>query len=191
MIASRLKGNIILGWLICYQVFPSGQVVFRFYYHLINLFEANVVPRAILQIKTFLPSSYRKRRVGFKVSWSLTIYFFVALHSCVCSCPKISRNGFLKKKVSFSAHFAINLFCLHNLKTETNYGATTHRACEWKNKTNFTSYSNCPRVLFDLAHKQCSGIAKGWFNCLTSKSKRRFLANDILLPWYYPHPYVR
>ena len=98
MIASRLKGNIILGWLICYQVFPSGQVVFRFYYHLINLFEANVVPRAILQIKTFLPSSYRKRRVGFKVSWSLTIYFFVALHSCVCSCPKISRNGFLKKK---------------------------------------------------------------------------------------------
>ena len=98
MIARRLKANIILGWLICYQVFPSDQVAFRFFYHLINPFEANVVPRAILQIKSFLPSSYRKRRVGFKVSWSLTIYFFVALHSCVCSCPKISRNGLLKKK---------------------------------------------------------------------------------------------
>ena len=107
---------------------------------------------------------------------------------------QLSKNitkWFSQKKVSFSAHFAINLFCLHNLKTETNYGATTHRACEWKNKTNFTSYSNWPRVLFDLAHKQCSGIAIGRFNCLTSKSKRRFLANDILLPWYYPHPYVR
>ena len=30
-------------------------------------------------------------------SWSLTIYFIVALHSCVCNCPKISRNFFLKK----------------------------------------------------------------------------------------------
>ena len=30
-------------------------------------------------------------------SWSLTIYFIVALHSCVCNCPKISRNVFLKK----------------------------------------------------------------------------------------------
>ena len=138
MIASRLKGNIILGWLICYQVFPSGQVVFRFYYHLINLFEANVVPRAILQIKTFLPSSYRKRRVGFKVSWSLTIYFFVALHSCVCSWPKISPNVFFKKHF-FSAHFASTCFVCMTWKRKHTMEQQSHRACEWtksnKNKT--------------------------------------------------------
>ena len=63
------------------------------------------------------------------------------------------------------------------------------RACEWtkskKNKKNkVTSYSNWRRVLsFDLAHKQCNIIIKGWFNCLTSASKGRFLANNILSEW--------
>ena len=64
-----------------------------------------------------------------------------------------------------------------------------HRVCEWmksnKNKkTKVTSHSNGLRVLFsDLAHKECNGIIKGWFYCLMSESKRRFLANNILLPW--------
>ena len=47
----------------------------------------------------------------------------------------------------------------------------SHRACEWtkskqKQKENqVTSHSNWPRVvLFDLAHKKCNGIIKGWLN---------------------------
>ena len=43
------------------------------------------------------------------------------------------------------------------------------------------SHSNWPRVvLFDLAHRQCNGIIKGWPHCLTSESNGRFLVNDIL-----------
>ena len=37
--------------------------------------------------------------------------------------------------------------------------------------------------MFDLAHKQCNGMIKGWLHCLTSKPKGRFLANNILLAW--------
>ena len=45
-----------------------------------------------------------------------------------------------------------------------------------------TSHSNWPRVLlFDLAHKQCNGIIKGWLHCLTSESKGRFLVNNVLM----------
>ena len=36
-------------------------------------------------------------------------------------------------------------------------------------------------LLFDLVHKQYNGIIKGWFHCLASESKGRFLANNILL----------
>ena len=61
-----------------------------------------------------------------------------------------------------------------------------HRACErikskWK-QNQVTSHSNWPRVLlFDLAHKQCNGIIKGWLHCLTPESIGRFLVNDILM----------
>ena len=51
----------------------------------------------------------------FSFSWSLTICFFVALYSCVWSCPKISRNVF--HLYIFGTYFAISLFYLHNLKT--------------------------------------------------------------------------
>ena len=37
----------------------------------------------------------------FSFSWSLTIYFFVALYSCVCSCPKISQNVFYLQLFTF------------------------------------------------------------------------------------------
>ena len=61
-----------------------------------------------------------------------------------------------------------------------------HRACERtksKQKQNqVTSHSNWPRVLlFDLAHKQCNGIIKGWLHCLTPESIGRFLVNNILM----------
>ena len=51
-------------------------------------------------------------------------------------------------------------------------------------KNKVTRYSNWPRVLlFDLAHKQCNDIIRGWLHCLTSESKERFLASNILLAW--------
>ena len=58
-----------------------------------------------------------------------------------------------------------------------------HRACEWtKLRQKVTSHSNWSRVLlFDFALKQCNGITKGWFHCLKSDSKGRFLVNNILM----------
>ena len=57
-----------------------------------------------------------------------------------------------------------------------------HRTCERtksKQKPNqVMSHSNRSRVLlFDLAHKHCNGIIKGWIHCLTSWSKGRFVSN--------------
>ena len=73
MITSQLKGNIIQGWLI-YIIRFFLQVGFRFQYQLINL--------------AWLSFDF------FSFSWSLLISFLVALYSCVCSCPKTSRNAF-------------------------------------------------------------------------------------------------
>ena len=42
--------------------------------------------------------------------------------------------------------------------------------------------SNWPRVImFHSFHKQCNDIIKGWFHCLTSESKERFLVNNKLM----------
>ena len=59
-----------------------------------------------------------------------------------------------------------------------------HRACKRtksKQKQNqVTSHSNWPRVLlFDSAHKQCSGIIKWWVHCLTPETIGIFLVNNI------------
>ena len=67
-----------------------------------------------------------------------------------------------------------------------------HCACEWtikkikqkQKKTKVTSYSNWPDVLlFDLAPNNAMVSLKNGFSCLTSESKGRFLANNILLAW--------
>ena len=43
------------------------------------------------------------------------------------------------------------------------------------------SHSNEPSVLlFDLAHKQCNGIVKGWPHCYSSEWKGTFFVNNIL-----------
>ena len=52
------------------------QVGFHFQYQLINL--------------VWLSFDF------FSFSWSLTIYFFVALYSCVCSCPKVLNVFYLE-----------------------------------------------------------------------------------------------
>ena len=58
-----------------------------------------------------------------------------------------------------------------------------HRACErTESKQKVMSYSNRDFVpFFDLPHKQCNGIIKGWLHCLTSEPKGRFLVNNISL----------
>ena len=111
-----------------------------------------------------------------RLSWNLTIYFYVALRSCVCSCPKVSRNVFLKK-VFLVLIFQSTCFIWITWKREQTIEQQLHRACEWtksdKNKKNkATSYSKWRRfLLFDLAHKQCNGIIKGRLHCLMSESK--------------------
>ena len=67
MITNQLKENVIQGWLI-YVIKSFLQVGFHFQYQLINL--------------VWLSFDF------FSFSWSLTICFFVALYSCLCSCPK-------------------------------------------------------------------------------------------------------
>ena len=65
--------NIIQGWVL-YIIMSFLQIGFRFQYHFINL--------------AWLFFDF------FSFSWSLTICFSVALYSCVCSFPKISKNVF-------------------------------------------------------------------------------------------------
>ena len=46
-----------------------------------------------------------------------------------------------------------------------------------QNKKTSTLHSNWPRILLlELAHKQCSGIIKGWLHCLTSSQKEDLLS---------------
>ena len=54
---------------------------------------------------------------------------------------------------------------------------------EFKIKTKPSHFTfKFPRVLlFDLAHKQCSGVIKEWRHCLISKSKGKFLVSNILM----------
>ena len=70
IITSQLKENIIQGWLICYQVLSSGSLSFSVSIH-------NLV---------WLSFNF------FAFIWSLTICFFVASYSCVCSCAKIQMS---------------------------------------------------------------------------------------------------
>ena len=60
-----------------------------------------------------------------------------------------------------------------------------HHACEQtkpkQKQDQVTLHSNWPRgLLFDLNHKQCNGIIIGWFHCLTSEAKGRFLVNECV-----------
>ena len=88
----------------------------------------------------------------------------------------------------FSTHFVIKIFFfaqLENVNKLWNSKRTVHvneRTKSKQKQNQVMSHSNWPSVvLFDLAHKPCNGIIKGWLHCLTSDSKGRFLANNILM----------
>ena len=149
---------------ICYQIL---QVGFRFQYQLINL--------------VWLSFDF------FSFSWSLTICFFVALYSCVCSCPKISWNVFYLWLSTFLVLILQSTCFICTIwKRKQTMEQELHRACEQtksKQKQNQVKpYSNWPRVLLsDLSHKQCNCIIQRWLHCLTSDSKGRFLVNNNIL----------
>ena len=174
--------------IIRYQVFPSVRLSFFSINSLISsgfplasfhLAEPKLETGTILKNwkPLFRLPLIAKRCSGPMLSWSLNICFFVAEYFYVCSCPKISQNIFSFTFIyMFSAHFGINLFYLHNLKTQTNYATTTARTMHVndriQNKNKILSYSNWACfLLFDLARKQCNGIIKGLFHCLTTESK--------------------
>ena len=77
--------------------------------------------------------------------------------------------------------------CTLNVQSQTNRPLSKwYYTCELtklkQTQNQVTSHSKWPRVLlFDLTLKQCNGIIKGWFYCLTSELKGRFLANNILM----------
>ena len=152
MITNQLKENIIQDWLL-YVIRSFFQVGFRFQYQLINL--------------VWLSFDF------FSFSWSLTICFFMDLYSCVCSCLKYHKMSFIYNYSRFWYSFCNQpvLFSkLENVSNLWNDNRTVHVNKRNENKKNqVTSYSNWPSVLlFDLAHKQCSGIIKGWLHFLTS-----------------------
>ena len=103
----------------------------------------------------------RKGALDLKLTWSLTIYFFVALYSCVRSCPKLSQ------KVFSVLILQLTCFIFIASKRKQTMEQQRQRACEWTKSSNqkktkekkVTSHSNWPRALqFHLANKQCNGI---------------------------------
>ena len=111
MMTNHLKENIIQVWLL-YVIRSFLHVDFCFQYQHIRL--------------VWLSFYF------FSFSWRLVI-FLVVSYSYVCSFPKIWNMFYIFIIIHiFSTHFAINLFYLHNLKNETNYGAAT-TLCMWTN----------------------------------------------------------
>ena len=111
----------------------------------------------------------------------------MALYSCMCSCPKISRNAFYLQLFTFLVIILqLTCFIRTTWKRKQTMEQQPHRVCvrtKLKQKQNqVTSHSNWPRVLlFDLVHKQCNGIINRWLHCLTSELKGRFLVNNVLM----------
>ena len=91
---------------------------------------------------------------------------------------KISRNVFFKKD------FLV-------LILQSTCFVKTTAPCMWVNeikpkqkKLKHVMFNWPPVLLFDLARRQCNGVIEGWLYCLTSESKGRFPANNILLAWF-------
>ena len=80
MITNQLKDNIIQVWLL-YVIKSFLQVDFRIHYQLINLVWLSFL--------------------FFSFNLSITICFWWILYSCVCSCPKLSRNVFYLQLFTF------------------------------------------------------------------------------------------
>ena len=96
-----------------------------------------------------------------------------------------NKLGLIKKEcvqLSKSVTKCLLFIIIHNFSTYTVFSTAPciERTKSKQNQNQVTSHSNWPRLLlFNLVHKQCNGIIKGWLHYLTSESKGRFLVNNI------------
>ena len=129
MITNQLRENIVQGCLLYIRSFL--QVGFHFQYQLINLVWFSIDffsfswsqsrPQSnFKKLKTsFLSSSYREK-MWWGQDWAeASPSTFSLLYILVCAVVQKHQKVcfFFLTKVSFSTHFAIYLFDLHNLKT--------------------------------------------------------------------------
>ena len=147
VITDQLKENIIQWWII-YAIRSFFQIDFRFKYQLINLL--------------WLSFDF------FSFSWSVTICFFMALNSCVCSWAKISRNVLYLQLFTFLVLILQSTyFICATWKLKQTMEQQPHHACD-RTKSKHKNKVSSRVLLFDIAHKQCNGIFKGWLHYLTS-----------------------
>ena len=130
-----------------------------------HLTEANLVPRTIL--KNLSLPLIAKRCTGIKVELKPHYLLFVDVHSCVCSCPKISPNDFFKKNFFSMLILQSTCFICITWKHKQTMESPSIWINEIKQKqSKATSYSIWPSVLlFDGARKLCNGIIRGWLYC--------------------------
>ena len=125
VITDQLKENVIQWWII-YAVRSFFQIGFRFKYQLINLL--------------WLSFDF------FSFSWSVNICFFMALNSCVCSCPKISQNVFYLQLFTFLVLILQSTyFICATWKLKQTMEQQPHHECDRtksKHKNKVSSYSN-------------------------------------------------
>ena len=106
IMTNQLKENIIQGWLL-HDIRSFLQVGFCSQYQLINLVWLSIDFYLFSWNQHRSQSFFKKLKTSFSPScysemmcwgqgWSEASLsaFFVALYSCMCSCPKISQNDF-------------------------------------------------------------------------------------------------
>ena len=101
---------------------------------------------------------------------------------CLTSWPRISDSQ-LPFKFCFTKNSMPKLSPGYATVSVLIWQSTCFICTKPKQKQNqVMSHSNWPCVLlFNLAHKQCNGIIKGWLHCLSSESKGRLLVSNILM----------
>ena len=167
-----------------YSVILSGFSLTSF-----HLAEANLVPEQFLWNKNLFSPSFYSEKTCWSQTWAETYLLFRGFTSLCAQLSKNITKCFLKKSFLKLILKSTYFICITWKRKQTIWNnSRTVDVNEWNQtktkKTKVTSYSNWPRVLLiDFANKQCSGIIKGWLHCLTSESKGRFLAHDILLAW--------
>ena len=125
VITDQLKENVIQWWII-YAIRSFFQIGFHFKYQLINLL--------------WLSFDF------FSFSWSVTICFFMALNSCVCSWAKISRNVLYLQLFTFLVLILQSTyFICATWKLKQTMEQQPHHACDRtksKHKNKVSSNSN-------------------------------------------------
>ena len=111
------------------------------------------------------------------IKYYMLIMFFYSSNSNLPSrqimCREI-HNGARTSKRAIGAVFHVLIFCFFNLLVTY----ILHSKSLAIKRITFSL-----KYLSHVMVKQCNGMIKGWLHCLTSESKGRFLAKNILLAW--------